>query len=277
MTLNLPPATRPFSTHERQAPARSASSNSLAPHPTALTLLKKGKTPHSCQPPEWPHWASSVTLKWWGGGGLVAKSYPTFATPWTVAHQAPLSAGFPRQKRGLPFPSSLTLWIDNSHSSTLWPADGATNPLLKPLTFATLATWKRQIQCGGERDQALQVALKLKELIIDYHHLYSYVFQIHIFAFVKALRTTLTKVLCYSFETAGLEQIHEPYELTSGWLCKSKYKGQNLGHINCRTWTPRPMRDLELSVSTEYLRWSRNPSWTTWTERDGNTEGSYPS
>ena len=29
-----------------------------------------------------------------GGGGLVAKSCPTLATPWTVAHQAPLSMGF---------------------------------------------------------------------------------------------------------------------------------------------------------------------------------------
>ena len=30
-----------------------------------------------------------------------------FATPWTVAHQAPLSMGFPRQEHwiGLPFPS----------------------------------------------------------------------------------------------------------------------------------------------------------------------------
>ena len=41
------------------------------------------------------------------GGGLVAKSYPTLATPWTVAHQAPLSMGFSRQGHwsGLPFPS----------------------------------------------------------------------------------------------------------------------------------------------------------------------------
>ena len=38
----------------------------------------------------------------------VAQSYPTLATPWTVAHQAPLSKGFSRQEywRGLPFPSS---------------------------------------------------------------------------------------------------------------------------------------------------------------------------
>ena len=40
---------------------------------------------------------------------LVSKEYfsDSFATPWTVARQAPLSMGFPRQKywSGLPFPS----------------------------------------------------------------------------------------------------------------------------------------------------------------------------
>ena len=30
----------------------------------------------------------------YGGGGLVAKSYLTLASPWTVVHQAPLSMGF---------------------------------------------------------------------------------------------------------------------------------------------------------------------------------------
>ena len=41
-----------------------------------------------------------------GGGGLVAQSCPTLATPWIVAYQAPLSMGFPRQGywSGLPFP-----------------------------------------------------------------------------------------------------------------------------------------------------------------------------
>ena len=40
-------------------------------------------------------------------GGLVPKSCPTLATPWTVASQAPLSMGFSRQVywSGLPFPS----------------------------------------------------------------------------------------------------------------------------------------------------------------------------
>ena len=42
-----------------------------------------------------------------GGGGLIAKSCLTLATPWTVACQAPLSMGFSRQEywSGLPFPS----------------------------------------------------------------------------------------------------------------------------------------------------------------------------
>ena len=35
---------------------------------------------------------------------------PLFATPWTVAHEAPLSMGFSRQEywSGLPFPSQIT-------------------------------------------------------------------------------------------------------------------------------------------------------------------------
>ena len=41
------------------------------------------------------------------GGALVTQSYPTLATPWTVARQAPLSMGFFRQEYwgGLPFPT----------------------------------------------------------------------------------------------------------------------------------------------------------------------------
>ena len=40
-------------------------------------------------------------------GGLVAKSCLTLVTPGTIACQAPLSMGFPRQEywSGLPFPS----------------------------------------------------------------------------------------------------------------------------------------------------------------------------
>ena len=46
-----------------------------------------------------------------GGGGLVAKSCLTLATPWTIDCQAPLSIGFSRQEywSGLPFPSPRDL------------------------------------------------------------------------------------------------------------------------------------------------------------------------
>ena len=42
----------------------------------------------------------------WDCGGLVAKSCPTPAIPWTVACQAPLPMGFSRQEywSGFPFP-----------------------------------------------------------------------------------------------------------------------------------------------------------------------------
>ena len=42
-----------------------------------------------------------------GGGGLVTKSCPTLATPWTIACHTPLSMEFSRQEywSGLPFPS----------------------------------------------------------------------------------------------------------------------------------------------------------------------------
>ena len=44
-----------------------------------------------------------------------------FATPWTVAHQAPLSMGFPRQEywSGVPLPSPWD-WTQGSHKPTVW-------------------------------------------------------------------------------------------------------------------------------------------------------------
>ena len=47
-----------------------------------------------------------ILYHWWSGG-LVTKSCPTRATPWTAARQAPLSKGFSRQGywSGLPFSS----------------------------------------------------------------------------------------------------------------------------------------------------------------------------
>ena len=48
--------------------------------------------------------------------GLVTKLCLTFATPWTVALQAPLSMGFSRQEywSGLPFPSHFYVFLNNS-------------------------------------------------------------------------------------------------------------------------------------------------------------------
>ena len=48
----------------------------------------------------------SLELTYTHSLSLVAKSYPTLLTPWTVACQAPLSMGFSRQEdwSGLPFP-----------------------------------------------------------------------------------------------------------------------------------------------------------------------------
>ena len=47
------------------------------------------------------------------GHGLVTKSLLTLATSWTVARQAPLSRGFPRQEywSGLPFPSPSSPYL----------------------------------------------------------------------------------------------------------------------------------------------------------------------
>ena len=72
-----------------------------------------------------------------GGGGLVAKLCLILFTPWTVAHQAPLSMGFSRQEywNGLPFFS---------------PGD-LPNPGIKPISLALqvnslpLSQWGRPV------------------------------------------------------------------------------------------------------------------------------------
>ena len=60
-----------------------------------------------------------------GGRGLVSNSCPTLETLCTVAHQASLSMGFPRQEywSGLPFPSPEDL--PNPASSKLVFTTGA--------------------------------------------------------------------------------------------------------------------------------------------------------
>ena len=62
-----------------------------------------------------------------------------FATPWTVAHQAPLSMGFPRQeyRSGLPFPSR----------DLPDPGIKPTSPALAGGFFYHRLTWKAPIIC----------------------------------------------------------------------------------------------------------------------------------
>ena len=71
---------------------------------------------------------------------LVAKLYPTsFVTPWTVAHQVPLSMEFSRQEywSGLPFPSPGDL--PDSRMEPVSPALAGgfftTEPPGKPIYF----------------------------------------------------------------------------------------------------------------------------------------------
>ena len=75
-----------------------------------------------------------------GDGGLVTKLCPTLATPWTVACQAPLSMGVPRQEywSGLPFPSPEDLLDPGIETASL------ANPALAGRVFATVP------QGGGE-------------------------------------------------------------------------------------------------------------------------------
>ena len=56
---------------------------------------------------------------------FVLSHVPLFLTPWTVAHQAPLFMGFPRQEywKGLPFP----------------PPGGLPNPGIKPASLVSPA------------------------------------------------------------------------------------------------------------------------------------------
>ena len=69
--------------------------------------------PVTCNSEQMPNYRRCWSVHYWllnhppKGSGLVAKSCPTLATPWTVACQAPLSMGFSTQEywNGLPFPS----------------------------------------------------------------------------------------------------------------------------------------------------------------------------
>ena len=65
-----------------------------------------------------------------------------FATLWTVAHQAPLSMGLPRQEywSGLPFPSAGDL------PHPLIEPTSLTSPALAGEFFTTIATWEAPLR-----------------------------------------------------------------------------------------------------------------------------------
>ena len=83
----------------------------------------------------------------------VAQSCPTLVTPWTAAHQAPLSMGFSRQKywSGVPLPSPTRVW-DECNYAVVWAFFGISFlwdwnenwpfPVLRPLlSFPNLLTY----------------------------------------------------------------------------------------------------------------------------------------
>ena len=84
------------------------------PHPSGLSQSTSLECPASCI-----EFALVIYFTYGnihGGGGLVAKSCPTLATPWIVACQAPLSMGFSRQEHWsrLPFPFCRgSSWLRN--------------------------------------------------------------------------------------------------------------------------------------------------------------------
>ena len=62
---------------------------------------------------------SAAATPFYGCSGLIAKLCLTLATPWTLAPQAPLSMGFPKQEywSGLPFLSpSVLCGVVQKHS-----------------------------------------------------------------------------------------------------------------------------------------------------------------
>ena len=72
-------------------------------------------------------------------------------TPWTVAHQAPLTMGFLRQEywSGLPFPSPGTL-LDSGkepRSLTLWADSSPSEPLVKPIKVK----WALRVEHSSNR------------------------------------------------------------------------------------------------------------------------------
>ena len=73
------------------------------------------------------------------GGGAVAKSCPTPETPWTIARQAPLSRGSPRQEYqsgNRVFPTRDRTWVSRTAGSLFTNRNTG-----KPQTLYLRSTW----------------------------------------------------------------------------------------------------------------------------------------
>ena len=112
-----------------------------------------------------------------GGGGSVTKLCSTLGSPWTVALQAPLSMGFPRQEHwsGLPFPSLgdlIDLW-SNPHFLN-WRADflllSHQRSLLFALTTIYFVALYMYLQEKKEKDASVISSLRTdkEETVLRY-------------------------------------------------------------------------------------------------------------
>ena len=101
----------------------------------------------------------------------------SFATPWTVALQAPLSMGFPRQEywSGLPFPSPGDLPDPETEPMSPALAGGffTTEPPGKPillvdvLKFVNCVGYNFETLVTGEKTQTSFISLDLGSYLIE--------------------------------------------------------------------------------------------------------------
>ena len=136
--------------------------------PTPWDIWGSTRVRGTVQEPSFTTWLlfQDSPLKWEGSGPhqsafclsgcccLVAKSYPSLATPWTVAHQAPLSTGFSRQEywNGLPFPSPGNLPDPGIKpvSPVLAGRFFTTEPPGKPLSGCRCCLLKGALELGSQ-------------------------------------------------------------------------------------------------------------------------------
>ena len=120
----------------------------------------------------------------------------SFATPWTIARQAPLSMGFPRQERwsGLPFPPPEDL-PDPETEPPVSPAFFTDEPPGKPRrTYIQPKTLSSQSCYGGHGPRGQNSCRRWR-----FHQQFS---------FLPALHTPISKVHLWKGAPLGRPPIH---------------------------------------------------------------------